>query len=138
MDSPFVAFCPHRFKNTPSLPASEQAVSCVPEVVCKGRLASVIQIWALQHIFTSMIADRLSEDDFLFIATDGVWDVMQNIEVVNFFNDYINSGEFKYSELVLLRYCFDLSTDASLGRDKDYGAACKNLLDEVLAHVSPV
>jgi len=46
----------------------------------------------VDHIPESFIYPLLIEDEFIVIACDGVWDVLQNHEVVNFIRDHIHNN----------------------------------------------
>eukprot|EP00929_Paragymnodinium_shiwhaense_P074007 TRINITY_DN37840_c0_g1_i2.p1 TRINITY_DN37840_c0_g1~~TRINITY_DN37840_c0_g1_i2.p1 ORF type:complete len:435 (+),score=90.26 TRINITY_DN37840_c0_g1_i2:245-1549(+) len=86
----------HEFKEDPGLSPGEQIISCVPE---------------LSH------TRQTTQDEFVVLACDGVWDVMSSQDVVDFFAkrlgerrtlaSRLESGELRLSQLTeeLLDYC---------------------------------
>jgi len=79
------------WKNNDKLKPEEQAVSAEPDV---------------------LVHDRTSDDTFLVIACDGIWDVMTNDEVGQFVADRVQSGLDREAVLshvadLLLEECFN-------------------------------
>lgn len=64
------------FKNSPDLAPQEQAVSCVPEV---------------------LIQERDPKDEFMVLASDGLWDVFQNWDVVRFIHSHLRTHKQGYA-----------------------------------------
>eukprot|EP00992_Anisonema_acinus_P001161 TRINITY_DN10397_c0_g1_i1.p1 TRINITY_DN10397_c0_g1~~TRINITY_DN10397_c0_g1_i1.p1 ORF type:complete len:295 (+),score=38.11 TRINITY_DN10397_c0_g1_i1:63-947(+) len=79
------------FKQNKSLPAAEQAITALPDVVT--------------HNLTT-------QDEFLILACDGIWDVMSNEEVVNFVRQ-------------------------RLSETQDLALICENVFDRCLAPSAP-
>lgn len=66
------------YKNRTDLPASQQKVSPIPDIV---------------------VHQRSSDDEFVLLACDGVWDVLSNEEAVAYTKSIFASGE---SDIVLV------------------------------------
>lgn len=64
------------FKNSPDLAPQEQAVSCVPDV---------------------LIQERDPKDEFMVLASDGLWDVFQNWDVVRFIHSHLRTHKQGYA-----------------------------------------
>lgn len=64
------------FKNSPDLAPQEQAVSCVPEI---------------------LVQNREPTDEFMVLASDGLWDVFQNWDVVRFIHSHLRTYRRGYA-----------------------------------------
>ncbi|CAN0375858.1 unnamed protein product [Hapterophycus canaliculatus] len=73
------------FKSNPSRPPEEQMVSPVPEASALLTPPCLI-VNCSSH-------PRDPQDHFLILATDGVWDVMDNPEIVSFLQMEASAGK---------------------------------------------
>lgn len=92
------AFGDFEFKKNPSLPPEKQSVTCDPEIIER---------------------QLTSDDEFIVLACDGIWDVMSNQMVVNFVRDRIASGK-KLGEIC------EMLMDRCLAKDVS-GVGCDNM-----------
>ncbi len=79
-------------KQNPDLPLAEQAISAMPDVV---------------------VMDQSKSDEFIVIACDGIWDVLQNDEACNLIREELAANH------------------------NDVGLVCERILDKCLAPTAP-
>ena len=84
-----------QYKQTPGLPASEQAVSCYPDVAIHERKFAKSQSAGAKQPKLEKSSTKKNKkngtadiddlaDDILILACDGVWDVVSNADSLNF------------------------------------------------------
>lgn len=93
------AFGDFEFKKNTSLPPEKQVVTCDPEI---------------------MSIDISEDVEFIVLACDGIWDVMNNQQVVNFVRELIVTG-------VPLGEICERLMDRCLASDASNGIGCDNM-----------
>ncbi|KAJ2039374.1 Protein phosphatase 2C 2 [Coemansia sp. S16] len=94
------------FKNNRTLPAEKQIVTADPDVI-KHELAA--------------------DDEFLVIACDGIWDCMNNQQVVQFVHAKIAAGK------KLDRICEEMMDECMAGESELGGVGCDNMTVVIVA-----
>lgn len=105
----------HAFKRNPSLPAEEQAVTALPDVLS---------------------LDLTPEDEFFIVACDGIWDCMSNQQVIDFIRERLPEPTTRVSEADLVEIASELIMECLAPSPSISGTGCDNMT-VVLVQIAP-
>lgn len=72
-----------------------------------------------------------NDDDFIVMACDGLWDVMQNHEVVNFIKDHYDDNFIEYYDIPQKYPPADISTNCNIARKLALYAIARGSSDNI-------